>query len=74
MRRPRYYFVTYESAWGDRSGEWIIQTKLMAELVVRRIREIDPDCTVDLTEIKVHDSVSSWEREAWPLSIGASAS
>lgn len=73
MRRPRYYLVTYESRRGDRTGEWIIQTKLMADMVVRRIGEIDPDCTVEATEIKVHDSVSSWEREAWPLQIGASA-
>ena len=67
MRKPRHYLVEWESRNGSRSGEWIIEKRIIAELVVRRIKELDRTGTVSMTEIPVYDSATSWEKDAWPL-------
>lgn len=49
------------------TGEWLIEGSLMADLVVKRIREAYPDADVEREEVRIYDSESAWARDAWPL-------
>ena len=70
MRKLRIYMVRFELYEGlgtETTGEWLVEGRMMAEAVVRRIREAYPKGDVSMEQVTVYESESAWARDAWPL-------
>jgi hypothetical protein len=49
------------------TGEWLVEGRLMAGLVVRRITDAYPHADAGYELVTIYESESAWAREAWPL-------
>lgn len=65
-RRRRIYLVSAEGEVN--SGEWLVEGRLMAAGIGRRLTEEYPSVEVTIEQATIYGSVSEWERTgSWPF-------